>query len=198
VEHLLTSYLGLPLGELKISDLLNDIFSAMRRHHMHLPSNLALLFKTVIMIEGLGVNLDPHFHLTAVLAPYAERLVIREYSPFKWVRSFGRASLDLARLGVEMPQQLRRIVNSAESGALQIGMRPEGFEPIVDRVERIANRIVLGVIAAAFINGLAVLVSVYHLPGWERWAWIVFAFGFLCALLLGLYLAWSILRPRHG
>lgn len=198
VEHLLSTYLGVPLGELKITDLLNDIFSAMRRHHMHLPSNLALLFKTVIMIEGLGVTLDPDFNLTAVLVPYAERLVIREYSPFKWVRSFSRASLDLARLGVEMPQQLRRIVSAAEDGNLQIGMRPEGFDPIVDRVEMIANRIVLGVIAAAFINGLAVLVSVYHLPGWERWAWAVFAFGFACALLLGIYLAWSILRPKHG
>ena len=94
VEHLLSTYLGVPLGELKITDLLNDIFTAMRRHHMHLPSNLALLFKTVIMIEGLGVNLDPDFHLTAVLGPYSERLIIREYSPFKWIRSFGRASLD--------------------------------------------------------------------------------------------------------
>ena len=31
----------------------------MRQHHLHLPSNLALLLKTVIMVEGLGVNLDP-------------------------------------------------------------------------------------------------------------------------------------------
>ncbi|HEY5883322.1 MAG TPA: AarF/ABC1/UbiB kinase family protein [Pyrinomonadaceae bacterium] len=198
VEHLLSTYLGVPLGELKITDLLNDIFSAMRRHHMHLPSNLALLFKTVIMVEGLGVNLDPDFHLTAVLGPYAERLVLREYSPFKWVRSFGRASLDLAKLGVEMPQQLRRIVTAAEDGNLQMGVRPEGFDPIVDRFERISNRIVLGVIAAAFINGLAVLVSVYHPPGWERWAWVAFAFGFLCALLLGIYLVWSMLRVRHS
>jgi hypothetical protein len=76
-------------------------------------------------------------------------------------------------------------------------MRPEGFDPVINRLERIANRIVLGVIAAAFINGLAVLVSVYRPPAWERWAWLVFAFGFSCALLLGGYLAWTILRPKH-
>jgi len=198
VEHLLSTYWGLPLGELKITSLLNDIFSAMRRHDLHLPANLALLFKTVIMIEGLGVNLDPEFHLTAILAPYAERLVIREYSPSKWVRSFGRAGLDLARLGVEMPQQLRRIVTAAEEGNLEIGMRPEGFEPVIERVDRIANRIVLGVIAAAFINGLAVLLSVYHPPAWQRWAWAAFAFGFLCALSLAIYLALSILRSRRS
>jgi len=197
IEQLLSTYWGLPLGELKLAALLNDVYSIMRRHHMHLPSNLALLLKTVIMIEGLGVTLDPNFHLPKVLTPYAERLVLRQYSPVRWVRSFGHSSLELARFAVEMPQHLRRIVSAAESGNLQIGMRPEGFDPVIDRLEKIANRIVLGVIAAAFINGLAVLVSVYRPPGWERWGWAVFAFGFVCALLLGAYLAWNILRPRH-
>lgn len=197
IERLLSTYWRLPLGELKVTALLNDVYSVMRVHHMHLPPNLALLLKTVIMIEGLGVNLDPDFHLTNVLTPYTSRLVLRQYSPFRWFRSLSRASLDFAKLGVEMPEHLRRIVNAAENGNLQIGMRPEGFDPVIDRLEKIANRIVLGVIAAAFINGLAVLVSVYRPPGWERWGPAVFAFGFLCVLFLGVYLAWNILRPRH-
>jgi len=197
IEQLLSTYWGLPLGELRIAALLNDVYTIMRRHQLHLPSNLALLLKTVIMIEGLGVNLDPDFHLPKVLTPYTERLILRQYSPFRWVRSFGRSSLELARFAVEIPQHLRRIATAAESGNLQIGMRPEGFDPVIDRLERISNRIVLGVIAAAFINGLAVLVSVYKPPGWERWGWAVFAFGFVCALFLGAYLAWNILRPKH-
>ena len=198
LERMLSTYWGLPLSELKVANLLNDVYSVMRRHHLHLPPNLALLLKTVIMIEGLGVNLDPDFHLTNSLTPYIDRLVLRQYSPFRWMRSFGRTSLDLAKFGAEMPQHLRRMVNAAENGNLQIGMRPEGFDPVIDRLEKIANRIVLGVIAAAFINGLAVLVSVYRPPGWERWGWAVFAFGFVCALLLGLYLAWNILGSRHS
>ncbi|MCM3904489.1 MAG: AarF/ABC1/UbiB kinase family protein [Pyrinomonadaceae bacterium] len=198
IEHLLSTYWGLPLSELRISAVLSDVFAVMRRHHLHLPSNLAQLLKTVIMIEGLGVHLDPEFHLTSALEPYADRLVMRKYSPTKLVRNLGLASLDLARLGAEMPQHLRRIVSAAENGNLQIGMRPEGFDPVIRRVERIANRIVLGVLAAAFINGLAVLASVYRPPGWESWAWVVFAFGFLCALTLGVYLALSMLRsPRE-
>jgi len=196
IEHLLSTYWGLPLGEVKITALLNDVYSIMRRHHLHLPPNLALLLKTVIMIEGLGVNLDPEFQFTNSLTPYTERLVLRQYSPLRWVSGFGRASLELARVMTELPQHVRRIVTEAENGNLQIGMRPEGFDSVINRLEKIANRIVLGVIAAAFINGLAVLVSVYRPPGWERWGWVVFAFGFLCALLLGVYLAWSILRPK--
>jgi ubiquinone biosynthesis protein len=198
VEHLLSRYWGRPLKELAIGPLLNDAFAVMREHHLHLPSNLALLLKTVIMVEGLGANLDPDFHLTTVLAPYTKQLVLREYSPSRLARSLGRASLDLARLGAEMPQQWRRIMGALERGTLQVGARPEGFEPVLRRLEGLANRIVLGIIAAAFINGLAVLVSVYRPPGWERWAWAFFAFGFLCALLLGLYLGRGIVRShRH-
>ena len=197
VERLLSTYWGLPLGELRVTALLTDVFSVMRRHHLHLPSNLALLLKTVIMIEGLGVSLDPKFQFPQKLSLYTQRLVLRQLSPWHWIRGLGRTSLDLAKLGTEMPQQLRRIVNAAEDGNLQIGMRPEGFDAVIDRIERITNRIVLGVLAAAFINGLAVLLSVYRPPGWDHWAGALFAIGFLCALLLGVYLAWAILRPRR-
>ena len=87
-------------------------------------------------------------------------------------------------------------MNGVENGSLQVGVRPEGFEPVLDRVDSIANKIVLGVITAAFINGLAVLLWVYHPPGLERWAWAAFIFGFACALSLGIYLASRILRSR--
>lgn len=198
VDRLLSTYCGLPLGELKVTALLNDVFSVMRRHHLHLPSNLALLLKTVIMVEGLGVTLDPKFQLTRKLSHYTQRLVLRQLSPFRLIRDLGRASVDLAKFGTDIPLQLRRIVNAAESGNLEIGMRPEGFDPVIDRIERISNRIVLGVVAAAFINGLAVLLSVYRPPGWDHWAWVLFAVGFLSALVLGVYLAWAILRPKRS
>jgi ubiquinone biosynthesis protein len=103
----------------------------------------------------------------------------------------------MARLGVELPQQIRRMISEIERGGLEVGMRPEGFEPVLRSLTRLANRIVLGVIAAAFINGLAVLLSVYQPPGWSRWAGIAFAFGFIVAALLGLYLAWTILRSSR-
>jgi ubiquinone biosynthesis protein len=37
------------------------------------------------------------------------------------------------------------------------------------------------------------LLAVYHPPGWERLAGVIFAIGFFIAAALGVYLAWSIL-----
>ena len=64
------------------------------------------------------------------------------------------------------------------------------------RAERIANRIVLGVIVAALIVGLSMLISVYR-PGvtgvWD----VVLTIGFTLAGVLAIYLVWSILRSGH-
>jgi ubiquinone biosynthesis protein len=77
-------------------------------------------------------------------------------------------------------------------------MRPANFEPLIVRFERLANRLILGILTAAFVNGLAVLLSVYRPPGWEQWAGAIFTIGFVIAGVLGVYLAWSILRSGRG
>jgi ubiquinone biosynthesis protein len=198
LEHLIKPYYGMPLGKIRLAPLIYDVFATMRRHHLHLPSNLALLVKTIIIAEGIGTHLDPDFHLTEVIEPYADKLVMRLFSPSRVVRKLSQAGMDVARLGVEIPQQLRGILGEIERGGFEIGMKPGALEPLINRLERLANRIVLGMIASAFIVGLAVLLSVYRPPGWERWAGRMFAIGFFFAMVLGVYLAWSILRPNRS
>jgi ubiquinone biosynthesis protein len=194
LEHLVARYWGRALGEIAIGPLLQEVLAIIRRHHLQLPANLALLIKTVVMEEGLGQRLDPDFQLPAVLEPYARQLLMRQFSPARWARRLGRSSLDAAQLGVELPRHLRRLLGGLERGNLEVSVRPTGLEPLLERAERLANRIVLGVIVAAFINGLAILLSVYRPLGWGGWVGGFFAIGFLVAVVVGAYLAWSILR----
>ena len=100
--------------------------------------------------------------------------------------------------GDGLAQQLQRILSDLEWGDLAVSARPEKYEPLMRRFEQLANRIVLGILAAAFIVGLAVLLAVYHSPGIERWAGVLFAIGFIAATALGVYQAWNILRAGRG
>ena len=198
LEHLIAPYQGRPLGEIDLTPLINDALAIVRRHQLHLPSNLALLLKTIIMTEGLGARLDPDFRLLTVIGPYTNELLLKLYSPTRWLRKLKHAGSDIAWLSTEVPQQLRRLIGEIERSGFEFGMRPESFEPLITRLERIANRIVLGILASAFIVGLSTLLSVYRPPGWERWAGLMFAAGFFFALVLGIYLAWSILRSGRN
>jgi len=197
-EHLLSRYYGRSLGEIALGPLLHDALSVVRRHHLQLPSNLALLVKTVVMHEGLEVRLDPELHLMSLLAPYAERLMLRQYSPVLWARRFRRAGLDMAALGMELPRQLHRLIGDIERGGIEVGMRPEGIEPFVRRFERLGNRIVLAIFVATMVNALALLVTVYRPPGWENWISIILVVGFAAAAGIGLYLLWRVLRTGRA
>jgi ubiquinone biosynthesis protein len=194
LERLLAPYYGRPIGEIALGPLLEAAFATIRAHRLQLPPDLALLLKTLIMSEGMGAQLDPDFHLAEALAPYAEQLLRQRYAPLRLAHELASAGSAAARLGMDLPAQLRQIVADLERGGLQVGVRPERVEPILQRLERLANRLVLGMLAAAFIVGLAVLLAVFHPAGIERWAGALFTFGFAAALLLGIVLAWSILR----
>jgi ubiquinone biosynthesis protein len=195
LEHLVSRYYGQALEAIALGPLLRETLVIARRHHLRLPTNLALLLKTVMMNEGLGVQLDPDFRLTTVLIPYAQRLTLRQYSQLLWTKRLGQASMDAAWLGTELPQQLRRLLDELERGTLTMSMRPTEMDPVIRRLERLGNRIVLGIILAAFITGLAMLMASYHPAGWNQW--IFFLIGFALAGLLAVALAWSMLRPRR-
>jgi ubiquinone biosynthesis protein len=197
VEHLLSQFADQPLSALPLGPLLTEVLSVMRRYHLVLPSNLVLLLKTLVMTEGMVVQLDPSFNLVEALTPYVERLMLQQYSPTAWVRRLGKMIPDLTWLATEFPQHLRRLMGELERGTLKFDIQPTGLEPVFKRIERIANRIVLGVIVAALIVGLSMLVSAYRpgVPGvWE----VLLTIGLTLAGVLAIYLVWSIFRSgRH-
>lgn len=193
IEQLRARYYGRPVGEIAIRPVVNDVLGLVRRHRLHLPSGYALLLKTVLMHESLVTRLDPSFEFTAVLVPYARGMMVRHFSPLGWGPSFAQAAVDYARLGAELPQQIRRLLSSLQRGDLELGIRPSGFGQVLRRGERIANRIVLGMIASAFVIALAVLLSAYHVRS-DPTIGVVLIVGFVLASVLGVYVAWSILR----
>jgi ubiquinone biosynthesis protein len=197
IQRLLNRYSGRSLGEIELGAAIEDGLMIVRRHNLQLPSNLALLLKTGIMAEGLAARVNPDFDPMAELKPYTERLIMQQMDPRDLGRRVGFASLEAAQLGIEMPHMVRRILSSVDRGQVEVGVRPERFEPLLFRIERMVNRVVLGILTASFIIGLAVLMAVYSPPGWDRLAGVVFGAGFLVAGAMGLYLVWTILRSAR-
>jgi hypothetical protein len=80
-----------------------------------------------------------------------------------------------------------------QRGDIEIGIRPEGIEPVLKRAERMLNRLVLSIMTSAAVLALAILIFAFHQKGDPLLA-VLLAVGFLAASGLGIYLIWSILR----
>ena len=75
-----------------------------------------------------------------------------------------------------------------------MGQRQDAFQPLVRHVESIANRLALGMLYAAFVNGIAALMAVYPLGRGTAWITVSFVLSLVAIYLSGLALVWMALR----
>jgi ubiquinone biosynthesis protein len=74
LAEFMATYRHATLEELQLRVILGDMLAVVRRHHLRLPHQLALLLKTVTTCEGVALQLDPRFELLPLLIPYASML----------------------------------------------------------------------------------------------------------------------------
>ena len=75
IEAFVDQYHGVPLAQLSLGQMLADVTAILREHHLGLPSDLALLIKAFISLEGMGRNLDPDFHMATEALPLLKQVV---------------------------------------------------------------------------------------------------------------------------
>ena len=93
---------GLPVRDISISDMLDGLFSITRSFEMAVQPHLLLLQKTMVMVEGVALSLDPQVNMWEVAAPFVSGWMRDELGPEarladSLVRNF-RALRDLPRV----------------------------------------------------------------------------------------------------
>ena len=197
IEHLVSLYWGLPLKEVDIHRILEEFLATARRHRLTVPSHLAIMSKTLSMHEGLARQVDPGFNVADVLGPYAREIALRTYLPQYWARRVLPAIRDLTQLAVTRPRRADRLLGQVERGNVSINMRVQETEHVLDSLNRMVNRLILGILAAAFTVGIALLLQIYRATGIEQVVRWLLGVGFAAVGGLGIWLIYAIFRRGH-
>ncbi len=189
VVHFMQQYQGRGLGEIRLAPLIGELLAILRNHRIQLPSEIAMLAKMVAMTEGMGVRLYPDFNLGEVLRPYAGKLAFELISPHKLPGLLKQLGLDAADFGANLPDRLDRMLQMMDDG-VEVHVRPDELESLIVRGERIGNRLVAGVILAAFIRGIGDLTTADR-DQLKTWQNTLLATGVGALGAMGGYLAWT-------
>jgi len=191
IARLLHKYHGLPLKEIRAQEVVNDIMPIAYRFRLRLPSDLWLLGKTLAMMEGIGLQLDPDFDIFAVSKPFAEKLMREMWMPSTWgpevlgnIQAWG----DFFEV---MPRAGSKLLYGLESGKVPLDMTFDVQKSVIEHFDRALTRLALSVILGAFILALALLIS--SAPA-SPIVMALVAVGFLTAIGLGLWFIISVLR----
>jgi len=62
------------LGQIKISDILNDVLTAVRQHHVKMEGDFINTVISILLLEGIGRRLDPSLDLFKSALPILRQL----------------------------------------------------------------------------------------------------------------------------
>ena len=194
LDHFLSRYAGQSIRDLAAAQVTNEIMTVALHYKLQLPSELVMLLRVIGMSEGIGARLDPDFRLFEFAEPYLKKLYLERLSPTAVSRRLGRSVLDAAELSLDFPRRASYLLDQLQRGDLEFNINHEGLHNVTQQFQRIANRVALSILLAAIIIALALVMLIYHPPGWEDTAGIVFTLAFFVALSFGTWLMWSIWR----
>jgi len=191
-----SQYYEVPLQELQVSDILKETFDIFRAHRMTLPSNLSLMLKALVTVEGLGRLLRPDFDMVSEVRPYVSQLMFRRYDPRRRFRDLLNVFDDFSNLLEELPQGVRDTLRKVNAGELHIQFEHRNLEKLTKEFNQSSNRISSAVIIAALIIGSSLVMQVPSGPSLFGFP-LIGVIGYLIASVLGLMLLWNIFRSKR-
>jgi len=196
IEAFVDQYYGVPLAQLSLGGMLSDVTNILREHRLALPSDLALLIKAFITLEGLGRGLDPDFHMAQEALPLLRKVMRARYRPKVLAqRAWGNLRRVLA-LVEQLPHDISRLMRNARRGKLNIHLDIAHLRHVGDQLNQAANRISMALVIAALIVGSSIVMTVEGGPTLLGLP----AFGFLgfCGAVVGaLWLVRAIRRSSR-
>jgi len=193
IDAFLDHYHGRTLKQLHFAALLIDLTAILREHELVLPPDLALLFKTLISLDGVGRKLDPDFNIVEIASPFIMKLMNKKYRPDVLLKKGVDQSAELFQVLTSLPSDVKDLLQSVKRKGIKVNVDVKRLDHFGHQMDRAASRVTIGLIVAALIVGTAIVSSIENQPTvWGLPAWGFF--GFIAAALWGVALLISIWR----
>jgi len=184
-----------PVGELVFGKLVQHLFHLTRKYELTLPADLSTVLKALSLMENLVCRLDPGHDIIGQAKPFMQRVRLTQVGPRRLLqdwRTFTEEGLTLLR---DMPLEFRRIMALLKEGRTHIRVHHHGFEPLLETLERVINRLAFALVLSSIMIASAVIVHAKVPPLWHDMS-VPGVFGYVVAGLMGFWLLIAMLR--HG
>ncbi len=160
LDQLLFEYADAPLKDVRISTLLREVNALLREHSVVLPSDLTLMFKALVTLEGLGRQYDPEFRLVSHLEPFLERTLAERSQPESLVRRGRQSAIQFANLMGTIPRDLSRLFTDARRGKMRVDLDLKRLDDFGRRLDDTIDRITIGIMTASLVIGSSIVMTI--------------------------------------
>lgn len=199
VQDLVSRYQDLALGELQVGRVVMEISRAAGTHGIQLPPELTMLGKALLNLDQVGRTLAPEFDVNAALREEGPQLMQQRMRQSMSPANMFTAALETKEFLEQLPGRVNKFLDAVTNNELKLNIEVIDEGAVIHGLQKVANRITLGLLLASLIIGAAMLMRVdtnFRLFGYPGFAMLFF----LVAAGGALWLAFDILtsdRPTR-
>ncbi|MGH2271985.1 ABC1 kinase family protein [Anaerohalosphaeraceae bacterium U12dextr] len=196
IQDMINTYYGLPLKDIPFREVMVRGFEIIRKYQIGAPRDFTLMLKSLMTIESFARSLDEDFQIIECLKPYARKFALEQINPKNVFDQLKKAALGATELAGRLPEDAAAIIGKFRRGNFKIHIHHDHLEELEDTLDNSSNRISFAVIIAALLIGSSLLVPQ---DGTVLGLFSLQAFGiagYLIAMIMGLWLAISIIRSK--
>ena len=159
LRAMLEKYYGLPLRRLDMATIFRELIDTVRRNDVTLPRDFVTMFKSLAVISGVVLQLDPELNLLELLQPKLSSLIRERFSSRRLLRLAGVSTWHIASILRDAPRLIREIMRGMGRGRFQVNIKHENLDYLARELDRSSNRLASSIIMASAVVGGSMLLS---------------------------------------
>ncbi|MED4600621.1 AarF/ABC1/UbiB kinase family protein [Paenibacillus validus] len=196
VDKMREKYYQVPLNQISLGVAVNDLFSVAFRHQIRIPTELTLLGKSLLTMEGVVSALDPTFSVFDVAEPFGKKLFLERLDPRQMLKNWIEDVPEYFDLISEVPLSLKQLSMVLRQGKLRIEVASPQVDALMKKMDRISNRLSFSIVLLSLsivMVGLIIGAALSHSQT-MLWRIPIIEIGFVIALFMFMWLIFAILR----
>jgi len=143
--------------------------------------------------------LDPTFDPNAVIRQESTSIMVRQVVQSVEPGSILARAIEVKEFAERLPNRVNKILDAIGNNEIKIGVDAIDEKVVLDGLQKVANRITLGLILAALIVGAALMMRVdtsFKIFGYPGLPTIFFLFAAIAALVLVVSIIFTDEKPK--
>ncbi|MGJ1448572.1 ABC1 kinase family protein [Sphingobacterium spiritivorum] len=180
------------LANIEISVLLRMVNNTLQHNHILMPDFIYILIRGIVLLEGIGRQLDADLNIPKSISPFADRIAKQKISPGYLREQTIEKAKFLKGLWSDIPEDAIALLDKIKNDKILLNHRLRDFDSFQLILHRIGNKLMLSILAMMFGIGASILA--HGRVGYLLWdvpllSWLGFLMSFLLsvALLLQLF-----------
>ncbi len=189
IDDIVSKYMVMDLGNMHLGILIEKLLDLVKEYHIAITPDITMLGRSMITIEGTLSACAPEVSLLQILSAYMSSMLLEELNLQRELKHKARLIYTSIDKSLSIPALLSDLLNITKNGQTKLNIELSDSNDQLKAFHQTANRLILGILAAALLIGSALFCQVDGLPLILGLPWI----GFVGLAAAGLLILWILL-----